>query len=163
MAVLLAVATSGCLSGLFAKDGCPAVLMGDPRDASALLRICDYAFQLVDDQDAIVVKALGTTPDSWASHHLAWKDIAIEPRNATVRVAFLNRADAQTGVDIPIGASKTLEAMKVGDIDLDEFVTLCEVGAGEHEVRFRFYQEADGRWDSAGGVIEIVWSDIRDC
>lgn len=157
------VPMSGCLNGLFAQDGCAAVLMGNPRDAAALLRICDYAFQLHDEEDAIVVKALGTTPDSWHEHHLGWDDLAIDARNASLRVAFQSRADASTGIDIPIGQPQTLEALKPGDIDLDEFITLCEIGNKDHEVRFRFYQAAEDRWDSAGGVIEIVWTDVRDC
>lgn len=156
-------ASSGCLSGLFAKDGCPAVLMGNPRDASALLRICDYAFALDDSEDAIVVKALGTTPDSWRSHHLAWDDVAIDARNTSLRVAFQSRADQATGIDVPLGSPQTLTPLKDGTIELDEFVTLCEIERRHHEVRFRFYQAAEDRWDSAGGVIEIVWADVRDC
>lgn len=163
VATMGVVATSGCLSSFFSQDGCPAVLMGNPRDAAALLRICDYAFQLHDAEDAIVVKALGTTPDSWRKHHLGWGDLAIDARNTSLRVAFQSRADETTGIDVPIGAPQTLEALKPGDIDLDEFITFCEIEKRDHEVRFRFYQAAADRWDSVGGVIEIVWTDVRDC
>lgn len=161
--LLLSVASSGCLSELFGRDGCPAVLMGNPRDASALLRICDYAFQLDDPEDAIIVKALGTTPDSWQSHHLDWEDIAIDARNTSLRVAFQSRADATTGIDVPVGSPQTLAALKDGPIELDELITFCEIDSRDHEVRFRLYQAAQDKWDSAGGMIEIVWNDVRDC
>lgn len=161
--MLLSIATGGCLSDMFGRDGCPAVLMGNPRDASALLRICDYAFQLDDSEDAIIVKGLGTTPDSWRSHHLDWEDIAIDARNTSLRVAFQSRADATTGIDIPLGSPQNLGALKDGSIELDEFITFCEIDKKNHEVRFRLYQAAEDKWDSAGGMIEIIWNDVRDC
>jgi hypothetical protein len=157
------LASSGCLSSLFGREGCPAVLLGNPREGTAHLRICDYVLQLEDANDAVIVRSLGLTPDSWGPTHLTWKDLALEARNATLRVAFQARANLTTGWDVPRGIPQPLAPLKAGPLELNEFLTLCEVGGGNHEVRFRLYQVASDRWDASGGVIEIVWSQIRAC
>lgn len=138
-------------------------MIGDTRNQVALMRICDYGFQIDDPQDRIGVMEIGRVPDSWRHKTLNWQDLAIESLDTRLRIALNEPATNRTPHGLEARRSVSLGFLTQDPIRLNDYLSFCDARGGTDPVRFSLFQFAAGPYDSAGGRLEVLWVDVNDC